>query len=329
MANGTDKTGGQLIQIEIGDLLGLEHIGPWGNRILDSVSGGIGWSVKNLLAKQIARNQAAAHLIATKASTEAEAHRKLTLARVDHIVAAEQEALTTSAGRATIRVAAEEIKQQENLEAIVVKAIGYANEQETAGKKFDQQTAHLNDSWFDEFKDFSKNTSEPRMRDLWARVLAGEAQNPGTYSIRSLWALKTISPTDAESFRRAAQLLVNGLGIIRTNDSFNTGDGFFGTRYGELLSLVNAGLVATNFENTIQRIAFKPQEKKILRIADQKYMFSNSSAEPITVKLPVAVFSDVGIELAQLIDRVPPKDYILGILKFFADNGIEVPAIET
>lgn len=90
----------------------------------------------------------------------------------------------------------QELKKQENLEAIIEKAILEISQ--IADEKINDQK--VNESWMLHFIDGSKFASEEEVKNLWAKILAGEVSKPGTYSIKTLKILETMDKNDAELF---------------------------------------------------------------------------------------------------------------------------------
>jgi hypothetical protein len=58
----------------------------------------------------------------------------------------------------------------------------------------------MEDDWVTNFFDKSRIVSDSDMQELWARVLAGEANSPGTYSKRTVNFLGDLDKGDAELF---------------------------------------------------------------------------------------------------------------------------------
>ena len=56
----------------------------------------------------------------------------------------------------------------------------------------------MDDDWVTNFFDKSRIVSDSDMQELWARVLAGEANSPGTYSKRTVNFLGDLDKRDAE-----------------------------------------------------------------------------------------------------------------------------------
>ncbi len=96
--------------------------------------------------------------------------------------------------RAMHRFIEEEAQRQKNMEDITAKALPQLSDTSNPNS--------VNDDWIMNFFDKSRIVSDGQMQDLWSRVLAGEANSPGTYSKRTVNFLSDLDKTDAEMFSR-------------------------------------------------------------------------------------------------------------------------------
>ena len=60
----------------------------------------------------------------------------------------------------------------------------------------------MDDDWVMNFFDKSRIVSDTEMQDLWSRVLAGEANDPGTYTKRTVNFLSDLDKIHAELFSK-------------------------------------------------------------------------------------------------------------------------------
>jgi len=58
----------------------------------------------------------------------------------------------------------------------------------------------MDDDWIMHFFEQSSKTSDEKVQEIWARILAGEANKPGSYSKRTINFLTEIEKGDAELF---------------------------------------------------------------------------------------------------------------------------------
>jgi len=94
--------------------------------------------------------------------------------------------------RAIVRFINEEANKQNNMESITEKAIPFLADS--------SNPKDMDDDWIMNFFDKCRIVSDEDMQVLWARVLAGEANSPGTYSKRTIISLASLDKADAELF---------------------------------------------------------------------------------------------------------------------------------
>jgi len=64
--------------------------------------------------------------------------------------------------------------------------------------------------WIRNFYDKCRLTSDEEMKSLWAKILAGEANSPGTFSKRTVTLVGQLDKSDAEDFSRVASFILEG-----------------------------------------------------------------------------------------------------------------------
>lgn len=129
---------------------------------------------------------------------EAESDAAIILAKAEaaaDIIKAESEIKITDLHRRAVqRWIQEEAKYQKNMEDIIDEAEPHLNEE----AKPDAMEA----GWITNFFGKCRMISDAEMQSLWARVLAGEANTPGTYSKRTVNLLSDLDKSDAELFTK-------------------------------------------------------------------------------------------------------------------------------
>ena len=94
--------------------------------------------------------------------------------------------------RAFNRLVGEQIRKQRNLDAITEKVKPLV--EDTA------QPENVTDDWIANTLEKSQNVSDEQMQKLWARILAGEANNPGKFSRKTVNVLSDLDKADIELF---------------------------------------------------------------------------------------------------------------------------------
>ena len=96
--------------------------------------------------------------------------------------------------RAMHRFVEEEAQRQQNIEDITEKAIPQLKDSAAPDS--------IEDDWVTNFFEKSRIVSNKEMQELWSRVLAGEANTPGTYSKRTVNLLSDLDKKDAQLFEK-------------------------------------------------------------------------------------------------------------------------------
>lgn len=94
--------------------------------------------------------------------------------------------------RAMHRFINEEAQRQKNIEEITAKALPLLRNKAKPNQ--------IEDDWITNFFEKARIVSDEEMRNLWARILAGEANNPGKFSKRTINLLADMDQGDAEAF---------------------------------------------------------------------------------------------------------------------------------
>ena len=114
-------------------------------------------------------------------------------AKADLIKAQSEIQITDLHRRAMHRFVEEEAQRQENMEKITEKALPQLEDK--------SDPSQMENDWVTNFFDKSRIISDNEMQGIWAKVLAGEANAPGTYSKRTVNFLGDLDKSDAELFQ--------------------------------------------------------------------------------------------------------------------------------
>ena len=161
------------------------------------------------------------------ANAEAEASR---------VQAESQIQVTDLHRRAMQRFLEEEAKKQSNIEAITQNALPLLED-----KSAPQNVA---DDWITNFFDKSRIVSDGDMQTLWARVLAGEANDPGAFAKRTVNLLADLDKIDAELFTKLCGFVWQIEGFVplvfdAQNELYNRS----GINFNSLTHLESLGLI--------------------------------------------------------------------------------------
>ena len=198
-------------------------------------------------SRMVARRDAEARVIA--AEGEAEAQQILTEGRATSmqiIAAAQAEARSklishqaALQGEVTIgelieqRVQFQEEKRLANIGSVVEQAAQELGDREVQNHEVDHD-------WTARFFNDVQDVSSKEMQRLWARVLAGEVDRPGQFSLRTLDTLHNMSSGEAKLFAEACNYVAAEQMIIYTEDMHVMGNNL---HFGNILKLAELGVI--------------------------------------------------------------------------------------
>ena len=195
-------------------------------------------------------------------------------------------------------------KRMANMQSIVGQAIEQMPEQ--------VPDTPVNHDWTARFFDNAKDVSDEEMQKLWAKLLAGEVERPGSVSLRTLDILRNMTQKEAELFERAVNYIFVG---IETAWMFGASTGVKALPdiyAGELYSLIEAGLVMP-YHGQQSRLTiphadgycrFFYADKKILRVQAKEF------------DIPVYNFSISGTQLAKYIEPTINAEYLRQVANY-------------
>jgi uncharacterized protein DUF2806 len=105
--------------------------------------------------------------------------------------------------RALQRLAAEETKKQKNLEAIYGQTFHLLDSEADITK-----IKQMDEDWIVFHSEKARLVSDKEMQTLWARIIAGESEAPGSYSKRTLEMLSVLEKTEAHLFTSICRFVV-------------------------------------------------------------------------------------------------------------------------
>lgn len=161
----SDQEKGALIKVDFGD------VSKTANLLIEKISDAIGGYYRPSQIRRIAEAKADAARIRTVSQIETTALQR----------------------RALERFVSEEAQKQQNIESVTVKALPDLSD---SAKPQD-----IDNDWITNFFDKCRLVSNDEMQTLWAKVLSGEANQPGGYAKRTVNLLSSLDKTDANLFR--------------------------------------------------------------------------------------------------------------------------------
>ena len=200
------------------------------------------------------------------------------------------------------RLSFQEEKRQGNIESVVGMAADELRERQV-------QAHDIDHDWTARFFADVQDVSSEKMRQIWAKILAGEVEAPGRTSMQTLSILKNMSQRDAELFERTANFVIYD--FVLHDDSTKNVPGF--PHYENFMRLSHHNLVHLN--TGLQR-NLKGSSEYHFDNGDILYRIHKDGTEIYSAEIPCHVLTTSGKELYAFINSRTNEDY-LGVLAEF------------
>lgn len=272
-------------------------------KLIDTIKAPFSWWAKTREPVTEAKAQVDAALIRAKAITPlAEA---LGITKEDAI---------SLVLRSEQRAGFEQIRQQKNIESIVDGAIELL--------PFSVSPRPVDEDWTTDFIDSCKNISSKEMQTLWARILAGEVTEPGSFSKRTIAFVKTLSVSEAHLFTRFCSFLWYDpkamiYAYIRTEDDNLLKD--CGINFIDLMELDALGLIV--YHDTTQYTVDAPNEVAEFNYFGETYYFYPKIREG-SVSFSALALTKLGASLVGISGATPRDDYKNAAIEAISQNNI-------
>jgi hypothetical protein len=234
-------------------------------------------------------------------------------ADADRIHAESQIQVTDLQRRAMHRFLEEEAKKQANIDSITEKALSLLEEQSCP--------ANMEDDWITNFFDKSRIVSDAEMQELWSRVLASEANTPGTFSRRTVNLLSDLDKRDAELFTKLCGfgwMIVDVAPLVFDvkGELYN----HHGISFDSLLHLETLGLL--QFDDFVGFTRFKLPKKVTMSYFNTSVELEFSKDALNTLDVGKVVLTHAGQELARICDPKPVEGFFDLVYKRWEEQSL-------
>lgn len=211
-----------------------------------------------------------------------------------------------------------------NLENIMGMALKYSIEQTTPEE--------LDPDWFFSFVDMAENINAPAMQELWGKIFSVELGAPGSFSIRTLDALRKLTHKDAKILKTAVGLASRKKGehglkliigyhqqphffsIFRPAKNIHLNLAKYGLSYPDLLSLMDMGLI---FSSELETGELATDLISEYRCSGETYTISPKKNG---LTLNYYKFTSTGAEIAKLVHGKTKTPYLAELKLLFAQK---------
>lgn len=233
--------------------------------------------------------------------------------------------------RAQNRFLFQEMKKQQNIESVI--GIAYSKLEQVASVS----NVPVDSDWISEFFDNVANISNEKMQILWGKILAGEVENPGSFSKRTLDVLKNLTQNEATVFQEVVPYVLRCPG-----DDDNSYEDYFLlegvgnkllSRYNipfiKIMQLSEANLISENSQISIF-FGIKAHECQYIKGINKSIKLENISLDDtiVYIRHPAYFLTEAGKEILSILleesSQGFPDEYLSDCRKEIEANGIEL-----
>lgn len=254
----------------------------------------------------------APHQIKRIAKAEAEA---------DLIKAKRQIEVTDLHRRAMHRFIEEEAHKQQNMESIVEKALPLLDEDESTKQQVDND-------WIVNFFEKCRTVSDEDMQQLWAKILASEANEPDKFCKKTVNLLSDLGSSDAQLFTQLCGFCFQIGNAYSHPLIFNFDDAIYtsnGIKFSSLRDLETLGLIKME---SVGFHRYGLTEKQIVKYFDRTIELSLNSHQQQNLQLGMILFTRFGQELSSVCAAEPVEGFFDYILARWRQKGLVLPRDE-
>lgn len=233
------------------------------------------------------------------------------------ILAESEKEVKDIAERASRRLVNRELREQKNVESIVQKSF-----LELCENVSDDP---VNEDWIYRFLSYCEDISNEELQILWAKILAGEVERPGTFSLRTMHIISMLQQHEANMFSFVCNYMWNHSGwfyIFLTQD-VNKFLREKGLKPGHFKILEMIGLLKTT---ELPNFQFSDIPKDLTYFGRKfQFIYQQEKEEGkggfMNIKLPgegfilTYILTDVGNELAKISGAEPDSEYLEILIK--------------
>lgn len=214
----------------------------------------------------------------------------------------------------------EYMRNTENLIQTAVKSAKYID-------PFKINDIKIDNDFFWNTIEHAKTVSNDQMQELVAKIIAGEYNKPGSYSMSTLQILKMLGKSELELFENICSLCVNNYqipkAVFTSANEIKTLLKDAGVHFGTLQELQTLGLFLPNdMTNNIEN----PEKKKYaLRYANKNIIFEPTHESNFNISLPS--YYGLSTNGQQIIQHLNPKfseSYYIWLKKNYKINNYNV-----
>ncbi|MBM6593024.1 DUF2806 domain-containing protein [Microvirga sp. BT291] len=181
--------------------------------------------------------------------------------------------------------------------------------------------SEASEDWIFQWREGAERTSSEDMQRLWARLLAGEVKQSGSFSLRTLSFVRTLDQYDAQLIARLAPFSIQGGWIAKYEAIL----GAAGLGFRELQHLEDLGLIiGIGGIGMRWRTDVTPPGPSLYVFHDNQAIRYESDSGTVRVEQPSMPLTRLGQEVLKLGSFTAPAAYIQALADDLKQKGLRV-----
>lgn len=188
-------------------------------------------------------------------------------------------------------------------------------------KDGDPKTIAIDNDFFWNAVEHAKNVSDEDVQEVLAKIMAGEYNEPGKFSMSTLQSLKSLGKEELEIFREVASLMINNSQI--PTSIYEEPRDFLGSAHFSSFQQMQA--LGLFLPNTMTKKITKPSSTLLIQYQDKPLFFQADGEPPESVRLPAWYgISQSGQQLIELLDVKSNAQYFKWLQHNYILSGYSI-----
>ena len=228
------------------------------------------------------------------------------------------------------------VRKQINADTIVHRTAEHIRNTEIGGMSED--AGDISDDFLEHFGDEAGKQNSDWMRDLFARILAGEIRRPGSYSIKLIRTLSELDREVAMDFQKLCSICIaleieGSLYDVRapTFGSNPAGNALsdYGLPFGKLVNLEEYGLIISDhnsflyYEDSVVYDA-RPYLFPVIYQNKRWKFIGKTTDKNHKLKIDGVALSRIGRELFSVVDQIASPEYTSALNQFLHQRNVKM-----
>ena len=205
----------------------------------------------------------------------------------------------------------EDKRKIENRAGIVQVAVDEMNGAQSSRPNDADAKTEIDDDWLNMFARIAEDKSSEELKNLFGRILAGEIRSPGSFSLRTIQFLATLSKSDAHEISNFFSYAISGqmVPMAESDD--------FGSPFYSRILMKELGLAShpSSIGGLVWNVTIPPNSNLVMPATGLGIVIINGSSREIKIGIECQILSKPAQELITIANP-PPTEF--GYLKAFS-----------